>query len=194
MNSSTGELVQLNFSHDEKEFLAAMRFYVLHSKELLVRVIVIEVLLALILLLLNVLLDFTLPLWAVMAFIVLASVAWMHGFFIDIPRARFRGDPKFRDEFSLTFTDSAIDFKTANMKSTIAWSFYTGVIENDSCYILIYGKNIHSLTVLPKRAFRSSEDEAVFRRMLRRHIDSDLKLSEREQEYVPKSLEPPNWR
>ena len=39
--------------------------------------------------------------------------------------------------------------------------------------------------------------ETLFRRMLRRNLDANLKLSESERErseYVPKSLQPPDWR
>jgi hypothetical protein len=142
------------------------------------------------------LIEFVLPLWSVVAFILLAGVAWFHGYIVDLPRSYFRGDPKFRDEYTLTFTDAGIDFKTENMSAKIAWSFYTGVIENESFYLLVYGNNIHSVSVIPKRAFRDSKQEATFRQMLRRHVDSNLKLTEgeRAEEYVPKSLQPPDWR
>jgi hypothetical protein len=78
--------VQLNFKYDEKEFLAATRLYFWHSKELLVRLIVDYVLFGAGLLLLNLLLEFVLPLWAIAAFLVLAGVAWFHGYVIDLSR------------------------------------------------------------------------------------------------------------
>lgn len=71
------------------------------------------------------------------------------------------------------------------------------MIENDNFYFLLYGKNIHSLSILLKRGFRDPNQETLFRRMLRRNLDANLKLSESERErseYVPKSLEPPDWR
>ena len=57
----------------------------------------------------------------------------------------FQGNPKFRDEYYLTLTDAGIEFHTQNMSSMTAWNFYSGVVESDSFYILIYGNNIHSL-------------------------------------------------
>lgn len=194
--SASNDAVQLTFRYDEKEYLAATRLYFRHSTELQTTLIALYVVFATVLLVVNVLIDFILPLWSVVAFILLAGVGWSHGIVIDVPRRHFRGDPKFRDEYTLIFTDAGIDFKTENMSAKIAWSFYTGVIENESFYLLVYGKNIHSVSVLPKRAFRDSSQETLFRKMLRRHVDSKLKLTEgeRAEEYVPKSFQPPDWR
>jgi hypothetical protein len=194
--SASNDAVQLTFRYDEKEYLAATRLYFWRSTQLLNTLIALYVVFAGAVLVVDGLIEFVLPLWSVVAFILLAGVAWFHGYIVDLPRSYFRGDPKFRDEYTLTFTDAGIDFKTENMSAKIAWSFYTGVIENESFYLLVYGNNIHSVSVIPKRAFRDSKQEATFRQMLRRHVDSNLKLTEgeRAEEYVPKSLQPPDWR
>jgi hypothetical protein len=194
--SASNDAVQLTFRYDEKEYLAATRLYFWRSTQLLNTLIALYVVFAGAVLVVDGLIEFVLPLWSVVAFILLAGVAWFHGYIVDLPRSYFRGDPKFRDEYTLTFTDAGIDFKTENMSANIAWSFYTGVIENESFYLLVYGNNIHSVSVIPKRAFRDSKQEATFRQMLRRHVDSNLKLTEgeRAEEYVPKSLQPPDWR
>lgn len=200
MSYSANDSVQMTFRHDEKEFLAASRLYFWRSRELVVRFIVIDVLFAILMVIINVLTGFVVPLWALAALIVLVWVGWFHGYVIDLPRRRFRGDPKFREEFNLTFRDANIEFRTASVNATFAWDFYTGVIEDENFYLLLYGKNIHSCSVLPKRAFRDRNQETLFRRMLRRHLDPDLKLSNVEQEtpeFVPSStgsFQPPDWR
>lgn len=187
-------MVQLRFSHTEMEYISAVRFYMFHSMETLARLIAFYVLISVGFLLLNVVLDFVLPLWANIALILCIGVAWFHAYLVDLPRRYFRSDPKFRAEYDLTFTDAGIQFKTPDISSSIAWSLYTRVIENDRFYIMIYGKNIPSLSIIPKRAFRDSKEETVFRQMLRRHIDQTLKLDDSEREYVPASLQPPDWR
>ena len=189
--------VQLHYKPDEKEFLEATRLYFRHAKEATVRLIVCGFLIAVLFLLLNVLMNFILPIWVIGAFIFVAWLGLFHGLLVDIPRRRFRSDPKFRDEYNLTFTDSGIALKTAHMSSTVAWSFYSRVLENEHLYVMVYGNNMHALSVIPKRAFRDSQQEATFRELLRRHLPSNAKLNEGErekQEYVPKSLEPPDWR
>lgn len=200
MSYSRNEPVQLSFRLDEKEFLAATRLYFWRSKELVVRFIAVDLLFAGLFLLLDVLIDFIMPLWAVVALIGLVWVGWFHAFLVKLPRARFRGDPKFRDEYHLTFRDENIELRTTNISATYNWNFYSGVIENDDLYLLIYGKNMPSFLGLPKRAFRDSREETIFRAMLRRNLAPNLKLTAGEQEthgYVPKSpgsFEPPDWR
>ena len=186
--------VQLCFSYTEKEYLSAVRFYMFHSTETLARLIVVYVLVSVAMLLLNALLDFLLPLWLIVPLIVGTGVAWFYTYLVDLPRRYFRGDPKFRAEYDLTFTDAGIQFKTQEINSSIAWSLYTRVIENDRFYIMIYGKNIPSLSIIPKRAFGTSKEEILFRQMLRRHVDQSLKLSDGEREYTPVRFQPPDWR
>jgi hypothetical protein len=197
MDHSDNASVHLRFTHTEQEYLDAVRLYVWHAKELLVRLILMFVLFAIVVVLLPGLLGLPLPLWATAAFIFLAGLGWFHGYIVDVPRRRFRGDPKYRDEYDLIFSDAGMEFKTANVSASLRWSLYTRVIENDRFYIMIYGRDIHSLSILPKRAFRDSEQEKTFRKLLRRHLDPNLKLTPGEhemQQYVPASLEPPDWR
>lgn len=186
--------VELRYSLTEKEYLSAVRYYFLRSTQMLPRIILFYVLICAGFLMLNVVLDSVLPLWFVVALLSLIGVALFHAYLVDLPRRYFRSDPKFRWEYHLTFTDAGIKFKTADIDSSIAWSLYTGVVENDSFYFLVYGKDLPSLSILPKRAFRDSKEEAAFRQMLRRHVDQTFRLGDGEGEYVPMSSQPPDWR
>ena len=197
MTEQKPETVTLTFRHTEEEYLAAARVYFWHSKELLVRLIIGCVLISIGLLLFTRLLNFALPLWFMVILMFLVGMALYHGYLIDLPRRIFRGDPKFREEYNLTCSDDGVALKTQNINSSINWNFYTSVIENDKFYLLIYGKNLPSFSLLPKRAFRNTEDERTFRELLRRHVDPKLKLSAGDREtkdYVPRSLQPPDWR
>jgi hypothetical protein len=170
------ESIQLSFKYTEEEYLAAARLFLWRSKETLIRLAVTFVFLSVGLILLLSLIGPDLPLWSTISLSLLVTIAFCHGFFFDLPRRYFRGDPKFRDEYTLTFSDEGIGFKTRNIDATVAWSLYTGVIENKNFYLLIYGKNIASLSIIPKRVFRDSKQEATFVEMLRRHIDYRLPL------------------
>jgi hypothetical protein len=196
--SSSDKIVHLTFRHTEKDYLAAVRLWFWKSGELLTRLLVAYALVAFgLLLLLPLVLGVAFPLWAIVILIFIIGFALYHGYTIDVPRRYFRGDPKFREEYNLTFSDAGIRFKTHISDGTLAWSFYTGVKENDKFYLLVYGKDIGAVSIIPKSAFRDRNQELTFRELLRRHIDPGLKLSDGEregQEYVPKSLEPPDWR
>ena len=197
MSHSANESVHLSFSHTEKEYLAATRLHFWHSMELFTRVIVSYVLVsAALLLMLGLVVNYSLPIWVHIGLVVLVGVAWFQGYLIDLPRRYFHGDPKFRDEYHLIFSDAGVEFQTKNMSSMIAWSFYTGVIENEQFYLMRYGNNINAVSILPRRAFTDSQQEILFRQILRRNLDPTLKLiaGEQTQDYVPKHLEPPDWR
>ncbi len=172
------ESVQLNFKYTEEEYVAAARLFLLRSKETLIRLIASYILTSFGLILLLALFDLGLSLWFPISLLLLVGIALFHGFLFDLPRRYFRGDPKFRDEYSLSFSDEAIRFKTRSIDASVAWSLYTGILENKNFYLLIYGKNIASVSIIPKRVFRDSKQEAVFREMLRRHIDHRLPMKE----------------
>jgi hypothetical protein len=119
--------------------------------------------------------------------------------FFVVPRTRFRSDPKYSDEYTLQFSDDGIHFKTAQVDALLQWSLYTKVLENERFYILVYGKNM--ISVIPKRAFLNSNQEAAFNQLLERQIPAHLKSklvkgrnqAELENSYIPPA-EPPDWR
>lgn len=170
------ESVQLNFKYTEKEYVAATHLFFWRSKETLIRLVASYVLISFGLILLFLLTNLGLPLWVLVSLLLLAGIGLFHGFFFDLPRRYFRGDPKFRDEYSLSFSDEGIGFKTKNINASVAWSLYSGLIENESFYLLIYGKDIASISIIPKRVFRDAQQETAIREMLRRHIDHSLPM------------------
>ena len=189
------ESVELTFAHTEQEYLAAVRSLYFHSKEAVVRLAIFFVSSVVVLLGLSVVMGLSLPVWLLFGFIVLIAVGGYHGLTIDIPRRVFRGDPKYREEYRIVFSDSGIEFETKSIKASYAWSVYTKVVENQTFYLMLYGKNINQITIVPKRAFRDSRQEATFRELLSRHVSERVAMKEvKEPEYVPTSLEPPDWR
>jgi YcxB-like protein len=196
----TPEKVRLSFTYTEKEYLEATRLLLWKSSSVLTRLVAFYSLICLGCFLLLVAIDVSLPLWSVISLLLLVGVALYHGVLIDLPRRHFRGDPKFRDEYNLSFSDEGIGFKTRSIDAFLKWSLYTRIIESENFYLLIYGRDIYSASILPKRAFRDSMQEAAFRQLLRRNIDRELstKYFKSEDagktEYVPSSLDPPDWR
>ncbi len=88
--------------------------------------------------------------------------------FLVIPRRVFRQEPKFRDDYSLTFTPEGIEFRTAHINSRVEWGFYTHGLIDDYSYILYYGKR--QFSVVPKRVFVSAEQRAAFDRLVAERI------------------------
>jgi hypothetical protein len=119
--------------------------------------------------------------------------------YFALPRQWYERNPKLHEEYHLQFSDEEIVFRSKDVVSTIKWDFYRDVWETDQFYFLLYGKDTFSL--IPKRAFAGDWQERTFKHMLEQHITFNAAerealepAREHEQEYVPKSLEPPDWR
>jgi hypothetical protein len=88
--------------------------------------------------------------------------------FAVIPTIAFRRQPKFRDEYSLTFSPLGIHFQTANIDSDLKWGMYTGALVDAHSFILYYGSQ--QFTVIPKRVFRDVSQRQTFEQLLVRNV------------------------
>lgn len=88
--------------------------------------------------------------------------------FVVVPKLAFRREPKFRDDYNLTFSTEGIYFQTAHIDSYLKWETYTHVLADSNSYVLYYGKS--SLTVIPKRVFESVSQRQSFEELLVKFI------------------------
>jgi hypothetical protein len=84
--------------------------------------------------------------------------------FIVIPPIAFRREPKFRDEYLLTFSHESVHFKTANIDSVIQWGMYSRALIDSHSYLLYYGTG--SFSLIPKRAFQGTDQQKAFEVLL----------------------------
>jgi YcxB-like protein len=80
----------------------------------------------------------------------------------------FQRNPKFREEYQLTFSRENIHFKTASLDSTLQWTHYERVIESPDLFLLMYGKGLY--TLIPKRCFNSNEEINAFHALVSQTI------------------------
>ena len=90
--------------------------------------------------------------------------------FAVIPTIAFRRQPKFRDEYSLTFSPEGIHFQTANIDSDLKWGMYTSALVDAYSFILYYGSQ--QFTVVPKRVFRDMSQRQTFEQLLVRNMSN----------------------
>ena len=88
--------------------------------------------------------------------------------FTVIPALVFRREPKFREEYSLTFSPDGIHFRTASIDSQLQWSLYSRALVDAHSYVLYYGST--QFTVIPKRVFQNAEQQQAFEQMLKQHV------------------------
>jgi hypothetical protein len=88
--------------------------------------------------------------------------------FTVVPPLAFRREPKFRDEYCLTFSPEGIHFRTAHIDSQLQWSLYSRALVDAHSYLLYHGSR--QFTVIPKRVFQSAEQRQAFEQLLVQHI------------------------
>jgi hypothetical protein len=88
--------------------------------------------------------------------------------FTVIPRLAFRREPKFRDDYSLTFSVEGIHFRTAHIDSQLQWSMYSRALIDRHSYLLYYATR--QFSVIPKRVFRCAEQQQAFEQLLTQRI------------------------
>jgi hypothetical protein len=88
--------------------------------------------------------------------------------FAVIPKIVFRSQPKFRDDYSLTFSPQGIHFRTANIDSDLQWSLYTSALVDEHSVILYYGSR--QFTVVPKRVLQDVSQRQIFEHLLVQNV------------------------
>ena len=188
--------IELRFKYTEDEYVAAIRAYMLGRSRVTFFVLIASVVLILGVYFLISGIDIALT----VSF--LCSSAFLFGLLATsvfiLPRRRFQADPKFRDEYALSFTDDGILFKTEHIDAKVDWSLYNEAVETDRFHLLVYGKG--AMSVIPKRVFHNAEEEALFKDLIARRVapngapiaDTSSALGKKH-DYVPPS-EPPDWR
>jgi hypothetical protein len=97
-----------------------------------------------------------------------AFVLFLFAAFVIGPPLAFRLEPKYRDDYSLTFSPEGIHFRTVHIDSQLQWSLYSRALVDAYSYILYYGSRTFS--VIPKRVFQSVEQQRAFEQLLAQHV------------------------
>jgi hypothetical protein len=97
-----------------------------------------------------------------------ALVLILFAAFVVIPPFAFRSEPKFRDDYSLTFSQDGIHFRTAHIDSQLQWSMYSRALIDEHSYVLYYGSR--QFSVIPKRVFQNAEQQQLFEQLLTQHV------------------------
>ncbi|HEV7902565.1 MAG TPA: YcxB family protein [Pyrinomonadaceae bacterium] len=145
--------------------------------------------------------GFELPFALALAFALFPVFVYLYFFHLNVMARRFyKGDRKFREGMSYTFTDEYIMVQSKLIESKQNWKLYTDVLESENCYALIYGNDIRMAAMIPKRAFKSKKQHMTFRELIGAQFNRAMpvrqvgEIESAEREYQPASLEPPDWR
>lgn len=162
-----GKSLFLKFKYSEKEYIEAVKWYYSQSLNLKLDVVISVILIC-----------FGSLLWISGSESILNKILVLLGCILLLmiiftlyvnPKRVFRQEPKFQDEYNLSFNDEGILFETEHINSTIAWNHYSKVKENKRFFYLIYGK--YMFTIIPKRAFLNTEEEDLFRKLVEEKLE-----------------------
>lgn len=104
-----------------------------------------------------------LPLFA-LALLWFAAAAWVYWV---SPRRQYRARPRVRAEQTHCFSDSGCTAHFVDAETRLQWSLYGEIRETRDAYLLRMEKR--GVNIIPKRAFKSPGDEALFRDLAQRH-------------------------
>jgi len=107
----------------------------------------------------------------VIGLILLTMVAYA---FLVLPKLMYRSDPRLKWEYSLTFYEDRIEFKTKEIDSILKWPLYHSWLGDDEFYILYHGKR--NLSVIPRRALKSDNSDERFASLLERKLGPPLHI------------------
>jgi hypothetical protein len=166
------EPITLTFTHQEKEYVAATRWFyarVYHTRFLL---ILYGIVLSLGLLL--ILFSEELVFGGMIASVGFIAFVVQFRTYFEMPSQFFRRNPRFREQFSLQFSEEGLLFQTKDMESKLEWAFYSKVLETSQFYMLCYDQDM--FTLIPKRVFDDNEREQAFRDLLNRKLRANLDI------------------
>jgi len=154
--------IDINFKYTEKEYASAVKWYYMKSYR-----IVFDFIVAIILIIIGSFLQFSNPKSVINMFIVVTGVLFLLILIFAIyinPKRIFRSEPKFKDEYFLSFSNEGIAFKTEHINSNLQWNHYVKFSESKEFYYLVYGRFM--FTIIPKRAFVNKSNEEEFKKLL----------------------------
>jgi hypothetical protein len=156
--------IQLSFHYRESDYVRAVRTHLYSRLRLDIAVIIVVAGLGILSW------KSSGPRWLSMAEVAVAlgfAVFLFAGFTI-IPSIAFRLEPKFRDDYSLNFSEEGIHFRTSHLDSHLDWAMYSRALIDANSYILYYGSR--HFTVIPTRAFENAEQRQAFDRLVTAHV------------------------
>jgi hypothetical protein len=160
------ESVELHFRYTEGEYVSAIRTYMFAKRRVAFFVGIASVITLLGIYFLLTQSDSA----ATISF--LCTGAFLFGLLatslVILPHRRFKANPQFRSEYYLQFAEDGILFRTDQIDATLKWEIYTEALETEKFYLLSHGEG--AVTVIPKRAFNSGEQQAYFEDMLMRKV------------------------
>lgn len=156
------ETVALTFTYTQDEYVTAERQYLFASKTFTkTSVVALAVYLPASLFFLY---FSSFGIWSILAVgVALFALIAGCGLYFYMPVYKFKTTSKYHEEYSLTFSNDAIQFATPTIHSELKWGVYSEIWESNDFYFLIQAPRMY--TLIPKRVFSSPDAQQAFAEM-----------------------------
>lgn len=98
-------------------------------------------------------------------------LAWATWIYWMVPRRQYHRRVRLQGEQSHCFSSHGCTQRFIDLESRMQWSLFTGMLETRDVYVLVLERR--SFNVIPRRAFNTAEQEAQFRDLVRRHVETN---------------------
>ena len=165
--------LELTFRYTQSEYVKAERQYLFASKTITKTSVVILALYlpaSLIYLFFSAFSTLSIAAFAVAA--ITAVIGYTLYFYL--PAYKFKQTAKYHEEYSLTFSNTGIKFKTPSINSELKWNIYSAFWESCDFYFLIQAPRMY--TLIPKRVLESPAARQTFEDIVRANMNGSKRI------------------
>jgi hypothetical protein len=156
--------VRVKFQYGKQEYVKAIQEYLIAAK--ILRRVDFFVIFIIFFLSVGYMLKFGKNSLSVTMLALSAFIAFMLlKFYFINPMMTWNKTPKLKEEYSLTFSEADIAFKTVSVNTKLNWNIYKKYLETRNFYFLLMSRQQY--TIIPKRAFKSPEKQRAFENIIK---------------------------
>jgi|GEM_PF-2278033 len=165
----TGPMVTIQFTPEPGDYIQTMRGFLWRDARVWITMGLVGIMLAAGIANLVAAGELTLMGFSLALFpLVLAGYLWL-GLPLALGR-RVRREPLLRSATTYHLRDTHLEMRDGTGESRVEWSVFHHVLELKAHYLLMLALNRRSFIIVPRRAFVSAEQEALFREIVARHL------------------------
>ena len=106
---------------------------------------------------------------SILIFVVLATVGLVYSYFISpaIGASTISQNAEWSSAYNWSVSEEDIVINSRAVEAKIGWALFQDFIETREYFLLVHSENKNSFQIIPKRVFKSTDQEGEFRQLLK---------------------------
>jgi hypothetical protein len=115
---------------------------------------------------------------SILAFVLLASVGLVYSYFIRpvMAASTITQNANWNSEYDWSVSQEGIVINSRSAEAKTGWGLFQNFIETREYFLLVHSDNKRSFQIIPKRVFKSADEEAQFKQLLKARFERQRKL------------------